>query len=178
MTDKNTIEHDEKKKNEYINNLIKNVVACFKKDLIGKKNNNVQSKKLTDRKIDYLKGNEVLDDCNANNQENGIVVMNKSDDITHFKIKKLIPAKKMRIQKININNINNMNNNLNHNLHTDNDKYSYANLTNSNNNLNAFEFSKNLIKNKVMVNHDNNDNKMNLISGKKRKIKPQINKSI
>lgn len=37
MTDKNTIEHDEKKKNEYINNLIKNVVACFKKDLIDKK---------------------------------------------------------------------------------------------------------------------------------------------
>ena len=175
MTDKNTIEHDEKKKNEYINNLIKNVVACFKKDLIDKKKNNVQSKKLTDRKIDYLKGNEILDDYNENRQENGIVLMNKSDDITHFKIKKLIPPKKMRIQKININNINNMNNNLNHNLHTDNDKYSYANLTNSNNNLNAFEFSKNLIKNKVMLNHDSNDNKINLISGTKRKIKPQIN---
>ena len=176
MTDKNTIEHDEKKKNEYINTLIKNVVACFKKDLIDKKKNNVQSKKLTDRKIDYLKENEVLDNCyNENNQENGIVLMNKSDDITHFKIKKLIPPKKMRIQKININNINNMNNNLNHNLHTDNDKYSYANLTNSNNNLNAFEFSKNLIKNKVMLNHDNNDKNINLISGTKRKIKPQIN---
>jgi len=175
MTDKNTIEHDEKKKNEYINNLIKNVVACFKKDLIVKKKNNVQSKKLADRKMDYLKGNEVLDDYNENNQENGIVLMNKSDDITHFKIKKLIPPKKMRIQKININNINNMNSNLNHNLHTDNDKYSYANLTNSNNNINAFEFSKNLIKNKVMSNNDYNDNKMNLISGTKRKIKPQIN---
>ena len=175
MTDKNTIEHDEKKKNEYINNLIKNVVACFKKDLIDKKKNNVQSKKLTDRKIDYLKGNEILDDYNENNQENGIVLMNKSDDITHFKIKKLIPPKKMRIQKININNINNMNNNLNHNLHTDNDKYSYANLTNSNNNLNPFEFSKNLLKNKVMLNHDTNDNKINLISSTKRKIKPQIN---
>ena len=37
MTDKNTIENDEKKKNEYINNLIKNVVACFKKDFIAKK---------------------------------------------------------------------------------------------------------------------------------------------
>ena len=175
MTDKNTIEHDKKKKNEYINDLIKKVVDCFKKDLNDKKKNNGQSKKLTDRKIDYLKGNDILDNLNENKQENGIVLMNKSDDITHFKIKKLIPPKKMRIQKININNINNVNNNLNHNLHTDNDKYSYANLTNSNNNLNAYEFSKNLIKNKVLLNNDNNENKINLISGTKKKIKPQIN---
>ena len=34
MTDKNTIENDEKKKNEYINTLIKNVVACFQKYFI------------------------------------------------------------------------------------------------------------------------------------------------
>lgn len=37
MTDKNTIEQDDKKKKEFINNLIKNGVACFKKNILQKK---------------------------------------------------------------------------------------------------------------------------------------------
>ena len=158
MTDKNTIEHDEKKKNEYINNLIKNVVACFEKDYISKKKN-IKNKKLTERKKGYLKENEIDNNKNNFNLENGIVVMNKSEDKNHFKIKKIKPSQKNKFQKINTNNINNMN----YNLNTDHDKYIFNNLTNSNNNINTYEFPKNIINTKISQNNINNNNKINLI---------------
>ena len=172
MSDKNTIENEEKKKNENINNLINNVVTCFKKEYIKNKKNS-ENQKITEKKIDYLLENG-LNENYDNQQENGIVMMNQSEDKTHFKIKKIKPPKKMKIEKININNINNMN----YNLHTDNDKFIYNNLTNSHNNTKVNEFSKILIKSKVISSniYEIKDNNKNFISNKKKNIyKPQIN---
>ena len=80
---------------------------------------------------------------NQNNEdefENGIVVMGKSKDKNVFKIKKIKPKKKIKIEKINTNNINN----IDINYHTENEKFLYNNLTNSNNNIHTSEFSKNI----------------------------------
>ena len=179
MTDKNTIEHDDKKKNEYINNLIKNVVDCLKKDYIAKKKNKEQNKKVTEKKIDYLKENRIVE-LYENQLENGIVNGEKSEDQSHFKIKKIKPLKKF--EKININNINNINNNINfNNLHTDNDRFIYNNLTSSNNNTKSHEFSKLLIKSKIRpststnIKFDNNIDNKNLIIEAKKKNKPHLN---
>ena len=171
LTDKNTIEQDEKKKNEYINNLIKNSVACFKKEYTAKKKKNLQNNKFPDKKIDYLKKYK----DNENNQENGIVIVDKSEeDKAHFQIKKIKPLKKLKIKKINLNNINN----INYNLNTDNDKFIYNNLTCSNNYTKSCEFSKILLKSKI-ISSNNNENfiNKNLISDDKKKniFKPQIN---
>ena len=46
LTDKNTIQENEKSKNENINNLIKNAVANFKKEYLAKKIKNEQDKKV------------------------------------------------------------------------------------------------------------------------------------
>ena len=172
MSDKNTIENEEKKKNDNINNLINNVVTCYKKEYIKNKKN-FGGNKITDKKIDYLLENGI-DENYENQEENGIVMMNKSEDKTHFKIKKIKPPKKMKIDKINTNNINNMN----YNLHTDNDKFIYNNLTNSNNNTKVNEFSKILIKSKIMSSniYEIKDNKNPISNNKKKNIyKPQIN---
>ena len=87
LTDKNTIEQDEKKKNEYINNLIKNVVTCFKKEYISNKKKNFHNNKIPEKKKDYLKRYEDYE----NQQENGIVFEDKSEDKTHLHIKKIKP---------------------------------------------------------------------------------------
>ena len=170
LTDKNTIEQDEKKKNEYINNLIKNVVTCFKKEYISNKKKNFHNNKIPEKKKDYLKRYEDYE----NQQENGIVFEDKSEDKTHFQIKKIKPLKKLKIEKINLNNINN----INYNLHTDNDKFIYNNLTGSNNHTKSHEFSKILIKSKIMSSNNNEifDNKNIIPDNKKKNIfKPQIN---
>ena len=179
MTDKNTIEEEEMKKKEFINNLIKNVVTCFKKEFIAKKNKNAQKKKLTEKKI------RLENEDSPNQQENGLVIMDKSKDRTNFKIKKIKPKKKIKIEKLNSYNINNNINkpkNLNdifYNFHTDNEKYILNNITNSNNFTKSNELSKILIKSRIMSNNNYNceniDSK-NLISESKKKIfKPQIN---
>ena len=105
---------------------------------------------------------------NQNNEdefENGIVVMGKSKDKNVFKIKKIKPKKKIKIEKINTNNINN----IDINYHTENEKFLYNNLTNSNNNIHTSEFSKNITK------IDTNINKNNAEQEVKKKInKPKI----
>ena len=168
MTDKNTIEQNEKRKNENINNLIKNAVQNFKKEYLAKKMKNNQDKK-TEKKIKLYEDYE-------NQIENGIVLLDKSEDLSHFKIKKIKPLKKKKIKKINTNNINN----INYNYHTDNDKFILNNLTSSNNYTKSNEFSKILIKSKIISNNNFNNENMgnkNLISENKKKniLNPQIN---
>ena len=179
MTDKNTIEQEEKKKNENIKNLIKNVVNCFKKEYIANKKKSVENKKITDKKKDYINR---IDEDFINQQENGIVIIDKSEDKSHFKIKKIKPLKKMKIEKLNTNNINNINNNINYNLFTDNDKFLCNNLTSSNNYSKSHELSKILIKSKITQNnnlnsniYENIDNNLLFDNKKKYVFKPQIN---
>ena len=104
--------------------------------------------------------------------------MGKSKDKNLFKIKKIKPKKKIKIEKINTNNINN----IDINYHTENDKFIYNNLTSSNNNILTSELSKNLTKNKIVASNNNiysevetNMNKMNIEQELKKKIcKPKI----
>ena len=152
-SDKNTIENEEKqekKKNDYMNDLIRNGIAGFAKELEAKKKKITENKKSTERKLDYLLENGI----NQNDEdefENGIVVMGKSKDKNVFKIKKIKPKKKIKIEKINTNNINNMD----INYHTENEKFLYNNLTNSNNNIHTSEFSKNITKIETNINRNN-----------------------
>ena len=163
-SDKNTIENEEKKKNDYMNDLIRNGIAGFAKELEAKKKKISENKKSTERKLDYLLENGI-DQNNEDELENGIVVMGKSKDKNVFKIKKIKPKKKIKIEKINTNNINN----IDINYHTENEKFLYNNLTNSNNNIHTSEFSKNITK------IDTNINKNNLEQEVKKKInKPKI----
>ena len=163
-SDKNTIENEEKKKNDYMNDLIRNGIAGFAKELEAKKKKISENKKSTERKLDYLLENGI-DQNNEDELENGIVVMGKSKDKNVFKIKKIKPKKKIKIEKINTNNINN----IDINYHTENEKFLYNNLTNSNNNFHTSEFSKNITK------IDTNINKNNAEQEVKKKInKPKI----
>ena len=179
-SDKNSIEDEEtqeKKKNDYMNDLIRNGIVGFAKELEAKKKKISENKKNAERKLDYLLENGI----NQNGEdefENGIVVMGKSKDKNLFKIKKIKPKKKIKIEKINTNNINN----IDINYHTENDKFIYNNLTSSNNNILTSELSKNLTKNKNVSSNNNiyseveiNMNKMNIEQELKRKIcKPKI----
>ena len=180
-SDKNTLENEkeqEKQKNEYMNDLIRNAIAGFTKELKAKKNKILNNKKITDRKLDYLIENGI-DHNDEDELENGIVVMGKSKDKNLFKIKKIKPKKKIKIEKINTNNINN----IDINYHTENDKFIYNNLTSSNNNILTSEFSKNLTKNKNISSYNNlisendiNINKKNLEQELKKRIcNPKIN---
>ena len=179
-SDKNTIENEkkqEKQKNDYMNDLIKNAIVGFTKELKKKKKNS-ENKKVTDRKLDYLLENGI--DHNYEDElENGIVVMGKSKDKNLFKIKKIKPKKKIKIEKINTNNINN----IDINYHTENDKFLYSNLTSSNNQILTSELSKNLTKNKNISSNNNlniefdmNPNKINNFEQelKKRICNPKI----
>ena len=108
-SDKNTIENEKKqkkKKNDYMNDLIKNAIVGFTKEL-SKKKKNSENKKVTERKLDYLLENGIDHNC-EDELENGIVVMGKSKDKNLFKIKKIKPKKKIKIKKNNKNNINNI----------------------------------------------------------------------
>ena len=150
-SDKNTIENEkkqEKQKNDYMNDLIKNAIVGFTKELKKKKKNS-ENKKVTERKLDYLLENGIDHNC-EDELENGIVVMGKSKDKNLFKIKKIKPKKKIKIEKINTNNINN----IDINYHTENDKFIYNNLTSSNNQILTSELSKNLTKNKNIQKFD------------------------
>ena len=179
-SDKNTIENEkkqEKQKNDYMNDLIKNAIVGFTKELKKKKKNS-ENKKVTDRKLDYLLENGI--DHNYEDElENGIVVMGKSKDKNLFKIKKIKPKKKIKIEKINTNNISN----IDINYHTENDKFLYSNLTSSNNQILTSELSKNLTKNKNISSNNNlniefdmNPNKINNFEQelKKRICNPKI----
>ena len=179
-SDKNTIENEkkqEKQKNDYMNDLIKNAIVGFTKELKKKKKNS-ENKKVTDRKLDYLLENGI--DHNYEDElENGLVVMGKSKDKNLFKIKKIKPKKKIKIEKINTNNINN----IDINYHTENDKFLYSNLTSSNNQILTSELSKNLTKNKNISSNNNlniefdmNPNKINNFEQelKKRICNPKI----
>ena len=56
-SDKNTIENEEnqeKRKNDYMNDLIQNGIAGFAKELEAKKKKISENKKSTERKLDYL----------------------------------------------------------------------------------------------------------------------------
>ena len=180
-SDKNTLENEkeqEKQKNEYMKDLIKNAIAGFTKELQAKKKKILNNKKTTERKLDYLKENGIAHN-DEDELENGIVVMGKSKEKNLFKIKKIKPKKKIKIEKINTNNINN----IDINYHTENDKFIYNNLTSSNNNILTSEFSKNLTKNKNISSNNNlisendiNINKKNLEQEfKKRICNPKIN---
>ena len=178
-SDKNSIEKEErqKTKNDYMNDLIRNGINIFSKELEAKKKKNTENKKSTERKLDYLLENGI-DKNDEDELENGIVVMGKSKDKNVFKIKKIKPKKKIKIEKINTNNINNMD----INYHTENEKFLYNNLTSSNNNIITGEFSKNFTKNKNISSNnninseiDNDINKMNIEQEIKRRIcKPKI----
>ena len=180
-SDKNTLENEkeqEKQKNEYMNDLIRNAIAGFTKELQAKKKKILNNKKITERKLDYLIENGI-DHNDEDELENGIVVIGKSKEKNLFKIKKIKPKKKIKIEKINTNNINN----IDINYHTENDKFIYNNLTSSNNNILTSEFSKNLTKNKNISSNNNlisendiNINKKNLEQEfKKRICNPKIN---
>ena len=173
-SDKNTIENEkkqEKQKNDYMNDLIKNAIVGFTKEL-NKKKKNSENQKVTGRKLDYLLENGI----NRNYEdelENGIVLMSKSKDKNLFKIKKIKPKKKIKIEKINTNNINN----IDINYHTENDKFLYNNLTSSNNQILTSELSKNFTKNKnvssnnnINIEFDMNSNKINFEQELKKKI--------
>ena len=157
--------------------LIKKGIVGFTKELEAKKKKEIENKKITERKLDYLLENGI-EQNDEDELENGIVVMGKSKDKNLFKIKKIKPKKKIKIEKINTNNINN----ININYHTENDKFIYNNLTSSNNNIHTSEFSKNITKNKNINSNNNinsevdmNINKMNLDQVIKKKIcKPKI----
>ena len=82
-----------------------------------------------------------------------------------FKIKKIKPKKKIKIEKINTNNINNMD----INYHTENEKFLYNNLTNSNNNIHTSEFSKNITKIETNINRNNIEQEL-----RKKICKPKI----
>ena len=169
-SDTNTIENEEQKKNEYMNDLIKNGILGFAKELEAKKKKLMEKTK-TDRKLDFLRENGI-DKNDEDELENGIVLMGKSKEKNLFKIKKIKPKKKIKIEKLNTNNINNIDNN----IHTENDKFLYNNLTSSNNILTS-EFSKNLTKNKNISsnNYEFDSNKLNLEQEIKKKIcKPKI----
>ena len=179
-SDKNTIENEEKQeknKNDYMNDLIRNGIAGFAKELEAKKKKISENKKSTERKLDYLLENGINQNY-EDELENGIVVMGKSKDKNIFKIKKIKPKKKIKIEKINTNNINN----IDINFHTENDKFVYNNLTSSNNNILTSELSKNLTKNKNVSSNNNiyneietNVNKINIEQEQKKKIcKPKI----
>ena len=179
-SDKNTIENEEKQeknKNDYMNDLIRNGIAGFAKELEAKKKKISENKKSTERKLDYLLENGINQNY-EDELENGIVVMGKSKDKNIFKIKKIKPKKKIKIEKINTNNINN----IDINFHTENDKFVYNNLTSSNNNILTSELSKNLTKNKNVSSNNNiyneietNVNKINIEQEqKKKKCKPKI----
>jgi len=178
-SDKNSIEDEEtqeKKKNDYMNDLIRNGIVGFAKELEAKKKKISENKKNAERKLDYLLENGI----NQNGEdefENGIVVMGKSKDKNLFKIKKIKPKKKIKIEKINTNNINN----IDINYHTENDKFIYNNLTSSNNNILTSELSKNLTKNKNVSSNNNiysevvtNLNKMNNEQFEKKSKNPKI----
>ena len=173
-SDKTTIENEkkqEKQKNDYMNDLIKNAIVGFTKEL-NKKKKNSENQKVTGRKLDYLLENGI----NRNYEdelENGIVLMSKSKDKNLFKIKKIKPKKKIKIEKINTNNINN----IDINYHTENDKFLYNNLTSSNNQILTSELSKNFTKNKnvssnnnINIEFDMNSNKINFEQELKKKI--------
>ena len=179
-SDKNSIENEkdhEKIKYDYMQELIKKGIVGFTKELEAKKKKEIENKKITERKLDYLLENGI-EQNDEDELENGIVVMGKSKDKNLFKIKKIKPKKKIKIEKINTNNINN----ININYHTENDKFIYNNLTSSNNNIHTSEFSKNITKNKNINSNNNinsevdmNINKMNLDQVIKKKIcKPKI----
>ena len=179
-SDKNSIENEkdhEKIKYDYMQELIKKGIVGFTKELEAKKKKEIENKKITERKLDYLLENGI-EQNDEDELENGIVVMGKSKDKNLFKIKKIKPKKKIKIEKINTNNINN----ININYHTENDKFIYNNLTSSNNNIHTSEFSKNITKNKNISSNNNinsevdmNINKMNLEQVIKKKIcKPKI----
>ena len=169
-SDKNTIENEkkqEKQKNDYMNDLIKNAIVGFTKEL-NKKKKNSENKKVTERKLDYLLENGIDHNC-EDELENGIVVMGKSKDKNLFKIKKIKPKKKIKIEKINTNNINN----IDINYHTENDKFIYNNLTSSNNQILTSELSKNLTKNKNISSNNNLNSeieKINLEQETRKKI--------
>ena len=169
-SDKNTIENEkkqEKQKNDYMNDLINNAIVGFTKEL-NKKKKNSENKKATERKLDYLLENGIDHNC-EDELENGIVVMGKSKDKNLFKIKKIKPKKKIKIEKINTNNINN----IDINYHTENDKFIYNNLTSSNNQILTSELSKNLTKNKNISSNNNLNSeieKNNLEQETKKKI--------
>ena len=100
-SDKNSIEDEEiqeKKKNDYMNDLIRNGIVGFAKELEAKKKKISENKKNAERKLDYLLENGI----NQNGEdefENGIVVMGKSKDKNLFKIKKIKPKKKIKNEK-------------------------------------------------------------------------------
>ena len=174
-SDKNTIENEkkqEKQKNDYMNDLIKNAIVSFTKELKKKKKNS-ENKKVTDRKLDYLLENGI--DHNYEDElENGIVVMGKSKDKNLFKIKKIKPKKKIKIEKINTNNINN----IDINYHTENDKFLYSNLTSSNNQILTSELSKNLTKNKNISSNNNLNIEFDMNSNKINNFEQELKKRI
>ena len=157
ISDKNTIVSDNKKRKDYVNNLIKNVVSCLEKEYNSKMNNFSKMDKSTERKIDFLKENGF--EHFGKQEENGLVINQN------------IPLK---IKKINTNNISNLNNSGHFNLkiYTDNDKFYHNNITNII--KNETSENNNKIKNNITT-HISKENISIIKNKSKIHLKPKIN---